>query len=133
MTSNEKFYSDIKKIVKNERNEDGTLNLEVCAEKIINFFIRESTVPESLAGSVAAYWKSEYIDRSLEIENEPTQEHIEILCAFLSFLENSDENYDLISDSDWKELCTLVDCEAENLSIEVLQQLMSVLVEKNAF
>lgn len=133
MTDIQKFSSDVKKIIKMNRFQDGSLNLEDTCEKIIQQFERASSVPASLSGSVASYWKTTYIDTSNEQENEPTQEHLDVLCGFLSFLENSDENFDLISDSDWKELSELVNCEAETLPIEILQQLMSILVEKGVF
>ncbi len=133
MTDIQKFSSDVKKIIKMNRFQDGSLNLEDTCEKIIQQFERASSVPASLSGSVASYWKTTYIDTSNEQENEPTQEHLDVLCGFLSFLENSDENFDLISNSDWKELSELVNCEAETLPIEILQQLMSILVEKGVF
>lgn len=133
MTDIQKFASDVKKIIKMNRFQDGSLNLEDTCEKIIQQFERASSVPASLSGSVASYWKTTYIDTSNEQENEPTQEHLDVLCGFLSFLENSDENFDLISNSDWKELSELVNCEAETLPIEILQQLMSILVEKGVF
>ena len=133
MTDIQKFSSDVKKIIKMNRFQDGSLNLEDTCEKIIQPFERASSVPASLSGSVASYWKTTYIDTSNEQENEPTQEHLDVLCGFLSFLENSDENFDLISNSDWKELSELVNCEAETLPIEILQQLMSILVEKGVF
>ena len=133
MTDIQKFSSDVKKIIKMNRFQDGSLNLEDTCEKIIEQFERASSVPASLSGSVASYWKTTYIDTSNEQENEPTQEHLDVLCGLLSFLENSDENFDLISNSDWKELSELVNCEAETLPIEILQQLMSILVEKGVF
>ena len=133
MTDIQKFSSDVKKIIKMNRFQDGSLNLEDTCEKIIQQFERASSIPASLSGSVASYWKTTYIDTSNEQENEPTQEHLDVLCGFLSFLENSDENFDLISNSDWKELSELVNCEAETLPIEILQQLMSILVEKGVF
>ena len=133
MTDIQKFSSDVKKIIKMNRFQDGSLNLEDTCEKIIQQFERASSVAASLSGSVASYWKTTYIDTSNEQENEPTQEHLDVLCGFLSFLENSDENFDLISNSDWKELSELVNCEAETLPIEILQQLMSILVEKGVF
>ena len=133
MTDIQKFSSDVKKIIKMNRFQDGSLNLEDTCEKIIVQFERASSVPASLSGSVASYWKTTYIDTSNEQENEPTQEHLDVLCGLLSFLENSDENFDLISNSDWKELSELVNCEAETLPIEILQQLMSILVEKGVF
>ena len=133
MTDIQKFSSDVKKIIKMNRFQDGSLNLEDTCEKIIGQFERASSVSASLSGSVASYWKTTYIDTSNEQENEPTQEHLDVLCGFLSFLENSDENFDLISNSDWEELSELVNCEAETLPIEILQQLMSILVEKGVF
>ena len=133
MTDIQKFSSDVKKIIKMNRFQDGSLNLEDTCEKIIQQFERASSVPASLSGSVASYWKTTYIDTSNEQENEPTQEHLDVLCGFLSFLENSDENFDLISNSDWKELSELVNCEADTLPIEILQQLMSILVERGVF
>ena len=133
MTDIQKFSSDVKKIIKMNRFQDGSLNLEDTCEKIIQQFERASSVPASLSGSVASYWKTTYIDTSNKQENEPTQEHLDVLCGFLSFLENSDENFDLISNSDWEELSELVNCEAETLPIEILQQLMSILVEKGVF
>ena len=133
MTDIQKFSSDVKKIIKMNRFQDGSLNLKDTCEKIIQQFERASSVPASLSGSVASYWKTTYIDTSNEQENEPTQEHLDVLCGFLSFLENSDENFNLISNSDWKELSELVNCEAETLPIEILQQLMSILVEKGVF
>ena len=133
MTDIQKFSSDVKKIIKMNRFQDGSLNLEDTCEKIIGQFERASSAPASLSSSVASYWKTTYIDTSNEQENEPTQEHLDVLCGFLSFLENSDENFDLISNSDWKELSELVNCEAETLPIEILQQLMSILVEKGVF
>lgn len=132
MTNIQKFHTDVLKIVKNERNSDGSMNLEQCCSKIISFFERESSVPGNLAGAVGQYWKETYIDSSAEPENEPSSEKVDVLCGFLSFLENSDEYFDVISDNDWAELSELVNFEAEDLPIDILQQLMSTLVEQNA-
>ena len=54
MTDNKKFASDVKKIIKMNRFQDGSLNLEDTCEKIIGQFERASSVPASLSGSVAS-------------------------------------------------------------------------------
>ena len=51
----------------------------------------------------------------------------------LAFLNNSDEDQDLISDEDWQEIGRLVNYEAEDLPVNILQELMMVLVSKGAY
>ena len=104
-------------IIKKDKSDD---------EYLTNIDKNTAQIPQPYTG---------YID-SIGCETEfAVGEHIAFcdLCGFLSFLENSDENFDLISNSDWKELSELVNCEAETLPIEILQQLMSILVEKGVF
>ena len=67
------------------------------------------------------------------MENEPSLEHIQKLGAFLGFLDNSDEDQDLITQSDWEQLNQLVNYEAEDLPIEILTELMSILVSKGTY
>ena len=47
--------------------------------------------------------------------------------------ENSDEYQELISDDDWQEFGRLVNFEAEDLDVGVLQDLMKILVSKGAY
>jgi hypothetical protein len=71
-----------------------------------------------------------YIDNSSEVENEPTDEHVEWLLTVLSFLDGSLEpNMDLPK-KDWKALMDFINYEAESLPINVLTDLMAVLVSK---
>ena len=51
----------------------------------------------------------------------------------LALLEDSDEYSDTLSDSDWQEIGRLVNFEAEDLPVDLLQQLMKVLVSKGAY
>ena len=53
-----------------------------------------------------------------------------VLCCLM---ENSDEFQELISDSDWEEFGRLVNFEAEDLDVGVLQDLMKILVSKGAY
>ena len=97
-----------------------------------SLFIRSASVPGDLPSSVAEYWQRTYIDTSSDFSEEPTEKNLEKLSAFLSFLENADENEDLLSDSDWRTLGELVNYEAEDLPVDVLQYLMAKIVEKGA-
>ena len=80
----------------------------------------------------AEYWKRTYIDESASPENEPTAENIDRLGAILSFLENSGEDEELLTDDDWRMLGELVNYEAEDLPLDILQALMGVIVQKGA-
>ena len=51
----------------------------------------------------------------------------------LAFLEDSDEFQNLLTQKDWQELRHLVNYEAEDLPVDILQSLMRVLVEKGAY
>lgn len=132
MTSIQKFRTDIQKLIKHYRAEHSKFNIDELSNQIINFFERESTCPNTLSGAVAQYWKEEFIDTSADSSNEPTIENINILGAMLSFLEATDEDEDLLTDQNWKDLAELVTYEAEDLPIDILQALMSTLVRKDA-
>ena len=50
----------------------------------------------------------------------------------LAFLEGSEEDSELLTQKDWSTLADLVNCEAEDMAVEVLQTLMNILISKNA-
>ena len=56
-----------------------------------------------------------------------------IAGAMLALLEDSDEYFDTLTNEDWQEIGRLVNFEAEDLPVEILQQLMAVLVSKGAY
>lgn len=132
MTNIQKFRTDIQKLIKHYRAEHSKYNIEEVSNQIISFFEKESTCPRTLSGAVAQYWKEEFIDTSADPENEPSMDNINILGALLSFLEATDEDEDLLSDKNWKDIAELVTYEAEDLPIDILQALMSTLVRKSA-
>lgn len=135
MTLTEKFRADVQRTIKHERaDNNGRYDASKAIEKIMNLFMRSTVVPGNLPRAVAYYWKETFIDPipSEEMENEPTPYHIDMLAAFLGFLENTHEDEDLIEDEDWKELGELVNFEAEDLPIETLQALMMTIVSKGA-
>ena len=51
----------------------------------------------------------------------------------LAFMENSDEFEDLLTDKDWQELGDTVSYEAEDLPVDLLQDLMKILVSHGAY
>lgn len=133
MTEIQKFKSDLQRTIKHERaDNNGRYDSKKVIQRIVELFIRSSSVPANLSRAVAFYWQENYIDNSAEPENEPTQEHTDILGAMLSFLEDTHEDEEYLSDDDWKELADIVNYEAEDLPIQVLQNLMSTVVSKGA-
>ena len=132
MTYTEKFLSDIVRVAKRERAENGArYDAKKTCERIARSLENAIRGLGDLPRSVGDYWLSEYIDSSSDIENEPTREHAEKLAAMLSFLRGEGDTTSLSPD-DWKNLAELVQSEAETLPIESLSSLMASLVEQKA-
>lgn len=133
MTVVEKFRSDTIRTIKHERaDNNGRYDAERACNAVQNLFERTAAAPGNLARAIAFYWRDEYIDHSPDAQNEPTEEHIDKLCAFLSFITDSDEDEEILSVGDLQELSDAIDDEAETMPLEQLQTLMSKLVERGA-
>lgn len=134
MTTVEKFLTDIQKTLKFARqNNNGKTNYQKTRNDILKLFIRGTACPGDLPESLFEYWENQYIYKSNDFDYEPNQNNINKLAAFLAFLENSDENQDFVTPQDWKELNQLVNYEAEDLPLHILQDLMSILVSHGAY
>ncbi len=134
MTDISKFLSDIQKSLKHDRqNNSGKSDYNRVKNDLRRLFERNAAAVGELADSVFEYWENEYIYRSADINAEPTEENQNRLAAYLAFLENSDEFQDYVSDADWQEFGRLVNFEAEDLDVDVLQDLMKILVSKGAY
>ena len=134
MTDIGKFLSDVDKLKKHDRqNNGGKPDYNRIAKDLRNLFERSTSCPGELPGSIFEYWESEYILTSENLTEEPTNEHTGKLGAMLAFLDNSDEDQNLISNSDWQEIGKLVGYESEDLPIDILQELMMILVSKGAY
>lgn len=129
----QKFYSDIEKIKKHERADNGGNydGLRVC-NTICDFFEKNNSSLAGLGTSFAGYWMDTYINSSEKMEEEPTAEHIDKLAAMQSLLEGSTDYTECLTQDDWKELCSLTNYEAEDLPIEILNDLMIIFVDKKA-
>ena len=134
MTDIGKFLSDVQKIKKFDRhNNSGKSDYNRIQNDLKKLFERSSSCPPNLPNSLYEYWENTYIFNSQDISSEPTDENLGKLGAMLAFLENSDEDQNLLSDDDWKEIACLVNYESEELPVEVLQNLMTILVSKGAY
>ena len=134
MTDINKFLSDVQKTLKYDRqNNGGKSDYNRVKNDIRRLFERNAADVGELADSVFEHWENEYIYRSADLIWEPSEENQNRLAAYLAFLENSDELQDLISDDDWNAFGRLVNFEAEELDVDVLQDLMKILVSKGAY
>ena len=134
MTDISKFLSDIEKIKKHDRqNHGGNPDYERIHEDLRKLFNRSTSCPTDLPNSLFEYWENQYIFNSLDKKEEPTEENKNRLAAMLAFMENSDEFQDLLTDDDWQEMGELVGYEAEDLPVEILQDLMKILVSHGAY
>lgn len=134
MTDIRKFVTDVEKAKKYFRqNNGGKCDYNKIQKDIRNLFERTTSCPTGLPASIFEYWENEYIFRSADLSEEPTSENIEKLGGFLAFLENVDEYQECITDDDWNEIGPLVNYEAEDLPVDILQDLMKILVSHGAY
>ena len=129
-----KFISDVEKLKKYDRQNNGyEPDYDRFAKDLRKLFERSTSCPGLLPGAVFEYWENEYVFNSQNRKEEPSAENAAKLGAFLSFLESSDEDQELITENDWKELGDMVSYESEDLPINTLQSLMMILVSKGAY
>ena len=134
MTDIGKFLSNIQRIKKYDRqNNSGNPDYNRIFRELNSLFLRSTSCPADLARSVFEYWENEYIFNSQNQKEEPSEENSQKLAAMLAFLEDSDEFQSVLTQKDWHELGDLVNYEAEDLPVDILQSLMRVLVEKGAY
>ena len=130
MDNIQKFCSDIEKIKKHGR-QGGPASPDIVTQ-IKTFFVKNFRGLESLAGSFFDYWNEEYILKSGNPGDEPSKENVDRLAAMFSLLEGSVEFTDCLTDSDWKQLCSLTNMESEDLPMDTLNDLMMIFVDKKA-
>lgn len=133
MDNVQKFLADVARIKKHEYAEHSSSysGERVCAD-IKSLFVKNNAHVRSLAESYTDYWMSEYILPSAEMQNEPTQEHLDKIAAMQSLIDNDVEMTDALSEKDWSELCELTGYEAEDMDVDLLNDLMSIFLDKGA-
>ncbi|MCR4742976.1 MAG: hypothetical protein K5866_08935 [Treponema sp.] len=134
MTDISKFLSNVEKSKKMDRQKNsGSYDYNRIADNLRRLFNNATSCPTELPDTLFGYWQDTYILTSANITEEPSQENLNKLAAILAFLDNSDEFQDQLSQDDWQEIGELVNDEAEDLPIDILQDLMKILVEKGAY
>ncbi len=133
MTEIEKFSADVKRIVKHDRaDHGGSYDGLRAAQKAAELFSSYSKELAGLPESIADYWLHTYVEPSADADNEPSEEHVEWLASALAFLAGDERECVGFSAADWRTLCDLVNYEAEDLPIDVLSDLMTILVNRKA-
>lgn len=131
MDSIQKFYSDIEKMKKYHRSQNpGRYDGQAVCNQVAELFESNNRNAGALAHSFAEYWLNTYIMNSTQLEEEPTLQNQDKLAAMQSLLETSEDqkDYEALTPEDWKELCQLTKYEAEDLPIDLLNDLMMIFV-----
>ena len=133
MTVIQKFLSDVERTKKVSRQKGVMGGYNSIRQELAKLFENATTCPADLPHSLFEYWENKYIFTSADLTWEPETANSERLAGMLALLEDSDEYFDTLSEEDWQEIGRLVNFEAEDLPVEILQQLMAVLVSKGAY
>jgi len=134
MDNIQKLYSDIEKIKKHNRNSSGTLDLNKVATQVSEMFQRNNRDFCDLPNSLVEYWVKTYVYPQIDLNaNDLSQESVDKLCAMQAFLDNDiEDDTDCLTLDDWKQIAAFVNFEAEDMPIDLLSKMMSILVEKRA-
>lgn len=134
MTDIGKFFSDVDKLLKHTRQANsGKCDYDKVKKDLRSLYDRAANCPTDFPSSLYEYWENEFIYNSPDLSNEPSEDNIGRLGAMVAFLNNSDEYSDLLSAKDWEEMGRLINYEAEDLPVDLLQELMAILVSHGAY
>ena len=134
MTAIEKFLSDIKRIIKHDRaNNGGHYDAKRACTQIARLFERNNPNLGSLAPSISQYWLNTYVLPSENLENESSEENVARLKAFQSFVDNiEDDDLNILTQDDFENLKNFIDEAQEEIDLDTLQNMMGILLGKGA-
>jgi len=134
MTTIDKFLSDIQKIIKYDRaNNGGHYDSKRACTQIAKLFSNNNRNLGSLSVSISDYWLNTYVLGSEDLENQPSEDNIQRIKAFQSFIDNEeDADFSILTSDDWETLRDFVDDEAETLDLDSLQNMMSIILANGA-
>lgn len=130
MTNTDKFFADIKRIIKRNRADGAQYDPLACCRQVTQLFSSYNKDLGDLPNSIGDYWLKEYIMPSTQLEEEPTVQHQDWLADVLELLAGEEGEFKSIMPKDWVALRDFVGFEAEELPMEVLSSLMGVLLER---
>ena len=130
MTNTDKFFADIKRIIKRNRADGATYDALKCCRQVTELFSSYNKDLGDLPNSIGDYWFEQYIVPSSQLSEEPTPQHQDWLADVLELLAGEEGEFKSITPKDWIVLRDFVGFEAEELPMDVLSSLMGVLLEK---
>ena len=130
MTNTDKFFADIKRIIKRNRVDGATYDALKCCRQVTELFSSYNKDLGDLPNSTGDYWFKQYIVPSSQLSEEPTPQHQDWLADVLELLAGEEGEFKSITPKDWIVLRDFVGFEAEELPMDVLSSLMGVLLEK---
>ena len=134
----EKFYADVRRIIKFDRANNASYDGLRASKSVGTLFINQNRDISELANSIVDYWQNTYILNSPNIQTEPSENSITWLAAAYALLDGdfensaSNEEKTIFTQDDWQELCELVNYEAQDLPLDLLTSLMSSFTEHKA-
>ncbi len=134
----EKFYADVRRIIKFDRANNANYDGIRASKAVGALFVNQNRDITELANSIVDYWQNTYILNSSNSQTEPSENSITWIAAAYALLDGdfensaSDEEKAIFTQDDWKELCSLVNYEAQDLPLDLLTSLMSSFTEHNA-
>ncbi len=134
MSDISKFLADIQRIKKHVRADNGGnyVGKKVC-EQIADLFTANNRNITDLARSISDYWFNTYVLSSVDLNNEPSEDNLSRISAFQNFLDgDEDEDYSVLTDDDWETLRDFTNDEAQNMDLDQLQNMMSIILHNGA-
>lgn len=133
MDNIQKFLADVEKIKKHDRADNGgRYDGERVCRKVCDLFSANNRSLGELGASFGDYWMRTYVLPSNDLANEPSAANLDVIAAFQSLLDGDADGTKCLTDADFEALCELVNYEAEDLPIDVLNDLMIIFVDKKA-
>ncbi len=129
----QKLHADIKRRIKHERGAGAAYDGKRAAKSVADYFASLYTDMGTLSAQIADYWLRTRIENSEHPESEPSEQHIAWLLTAAEILDGTYADNDedgILSEGDWRELCDMVNCEAEELPLDRLSALMAIFVSK---
>ena len=133
MTDIQKFFSDVGKIIKHDRADNaGNYNAERASRAVADFFVSSNKGMAELPSSLAEYWLNNKVLPHLSEDPCPSADAIDWLGDAQELLDGTIGTDTHFSADDWAELRDMVNCEAEDLPIDALTSMMSVIMDHGA-
>jgi hypothetical protein len=127
MTTIDKFCSDADRLMARAGKPEGPSGERLAAE-LSRMFLACARDYGDLAPNLATYWIDEYASSLSAPEGRKAA--VDWFSNLLALLEGSFANEMDFSDRDWDEIRENVSAEAENLDMDLIASIMTVIVER---